>query len=550
MSGGLEPTRDDLLVEIALLRARLDEAEQTLAALRNGEVDAIVVGEDVFVLESAQAASNRLGGSVLAQMDDAVIALDDQARVIYLNAAAQRSYGQDASVALGRPRDGLFTEAWPAEGDEAAVQDALRRHGTARYRSLHRKIDGSQVHVESAVSRLVAPEGEAMGLLYVVRDVTERERADLALREADRRKDEFLATLAHELRNPLAPIRSSLQIMRMADDAEAQAHARAMIERQVSQMVHLVDDLLDVGRITQGKVELRRERIDLSRAIQAAVETSLPVIDASRHALSLEMPDEPVVVDGDMTRLTQVVANLLNNAAKYTAAGGEIGVSLRREGEVAVVAVRDSGIGIPSDMLPRVFELFTQVDRAQERSQGGLGIGLALVKRLVEMHGGSVAATSEGAGLGSTFTLRLPALAATEHASPVAPPADMAVRAAHSGPRVLVVDDNPDGADSLAMMLSLLGCEVEVGRDGLAAVRLAESFLPRLILLDIGLPGIDGHEAGRRIRQAPWGRDLRLVALTGWGQDDDRRQSREAGFDEHLVKPIEIEALQRLIDGL
>jgi PAS domain S-box-containing protein len=483
-----------------------------------------------------------------------VVALDDDDRVIYMNAAAERAYGVTASVALGRPREVLFEEAWLAPEDEGVFMDALQRADSSRYRSLHRKTGGHEVHVESAVSRLIGVDGVPMGLLHVIRDVTERERADAALREADRRKDEFLATLAHELRNPLAPIRSSLQVMRLSADPDAHRQARSMIERQVSQMVHLVDDLLDVGRITQGKVELRRQRIDLTRAIHAAIETSTPVIDASGHALDLRLPrDGAVMVDGDMTRLTQVVANLLNNAAKYTGAGGRITLSLSREtgdvGETAVIAVQDSGIGIPAAMLPRVFEMFTQVDRAQERSQGGLGIGLALVQRLVEMHGGTVDAASEGKGRGSTFTIRLPALASRQDDALPAPlPVDMPVGAPRSGPRVLVVDDNPDGAESLALMLSLLGCDACIGRDGLEAVRLAESFRPDLILLDIGLPLIDGHEAGRRIRQADWSRGVTLVALTGWGQDEDRRKSREAGFDEHLVKPIELEALQRLVE--
>jgi signal transduction histidine kinase len=370
------------------------------------------------------------------------------------------------------------------------------------------------------------------------------------LREADRRKDEFLATLAHELRNPLAPIRNGLQILRLGrGNHQAEEQARGLIERQVQQMVRLIDDLLDLSRISRGKIELRRERIDLAAAVQSAVETSRPLIEQSGHALTLSLPAEPVFVDADVTRLAQVFANLLNNAAKYTQrGGGDIRLSVEPLGREVAVSVRDNGVGIPAPMLPQVFEMFTQVDRSLERTQGGLGIGLSIVKRLVEMHGGTVEAHSEGRGQGSEFVVRLPALTpAAEEPGPRSDgeePAGAPVRR-----RILVADDNVDAAASLAMMLEFMGNEVRTAHDGVAAVEAAAAFRPDVILLDIGMPRLNGYDACRRIREQPWGRGIAIAALTGWGQEEDKRQSREAGFDHHLVKPVEPAALERLLAG-
>ena len=375
-------------------------------------------------------------------------------------------------------------------------------------------------------------------------EMAERQAAEAALREADRRKDEFLATLAHELRNPLAPIRTGLQILQLAgEDRAAAERARAMMERQLRHMVRLIDDLLDVSRISRGKIELRRERLDLAAAVGAAVETSRPLLEESGQELTVELPAEPVWMDGDMTRLAQVFANLLNNAAKYTPRGGHVRLSARREGEAAVVEVRDDGLGIPADQLEAVFGMFTQVARPPGQSRGGLGIGLSIVRRLVEMHGGSVVAESAGAGTGSTFTVRLPALAAPPE--PAADPGGGV--AAAGGRRVLVADDNEDAAAALAMVLGLMGYEVHTARDGQEAVEAAEAFRPEVILLDIGMPRLDGYEACRRIRGTTWGRGTQVVALTGWGQEEDRRRSREAGFDRHLVKPVEPAVLLELL---
>jgi PAS domain S-box-containing protein len=375
----------------------------------------------------------------------------------------------------------------------------------------------------------------------------ERRRAEEALREADRRKDEFLATLAHELRNPLAPMRNALQVMQLAGgDVSAVAAAREMMERQMRHMVRLVDDLLDVSRITRGKLELRRQRVDLGAVLRTAVETSRPLIEAAGHALTTTLPPQPLFVDGDPVRLAQVFANLLNNAAKYTEPGGQIWLTAERQGSDAFVSVRDTGLGIPPEMLGTVFELFTQVDRTLEKAQGGLGIGLTLVRRLTEMHGGSVEARSEGPGRGSEFVVRLPVVLA----GPARDEGPAGGAGESSRRRILVVDDNRDSAMSLALMLQLMGNEVRTAHDGLEAVQAAEVFRPDVGLLDIGLPRLNGYDAARRIRSQPWGRDVVLIAVTGWGQEDDRRRSKEAGFNFHMVKPVEPAALEKLLAGL
>jgi signal transduction histidine kinase len=385
----------------------------------------------------------------------------------------------------------------------------------------------------------------------------ENARLVLELRQADRRKDEFLAMLAHELRNPLAPIRNALEILRLrgvgAHD-EAAGQAWDMVERQTGHLSRLVDDLLDVSRITRGKINLERAPVEVGEVVRRAVETSRPVIEARRHKLDVRMPPRLVWVEGDLTRLAQVVLNLLNNAAKYTEEGGHITLTLDapapedgRPAEV-VLRVRDTGVGIPPEMLPRVFDLFTQVDRTLDRSQGGLGIGLTLVRRLVEMHGGRAEAHSEGAGKGSEFVVRLPALAGAVPA----PRTDAEGAAEPAGPprRILVVDDNLDSAHSLATLLRLFGNEVLEAHDGAAALEAAGAFRPDVAILDIGLPGMDGYELARRLRRLPGLEHVRLAALTGYGSEQDRRRSRAAGFDDHLVKPVELETLQAFLNGV
>jgi PAS domain S-box-containing protein len=395
------------------------------------------------------------------------------------------------------------------------------------------------------------PSSEEMRLVDILTRTAgvgvERRRAEEALREADRRKDEFLATMAHELRNPLAPMRNALQIIQMAgSDAAAVAQAREMLERQMRHMVRLVDDLLDVSRITRGKLDLRKQRVDLAAVVHTAVETSRPLIEAAGHHLSITLPPQPVFVDGDPVRLAQVFANLLNNAAKYTERGGKIWLTVGRQRSDVVVSVRDTGLGIPREMLGKVFELFTQVDRTLEKAQGGLGIGLTLVRRLTEMHGGSVEARSGGCGHGSEFTVRMPAIL-------IVPARDEGAEeetTSSSGRRILVVDDNRDSALSLGMLLQLMGNRVRTAHDGLEAVQAAENFRPDVVLLDLGLPKLNGYEVARHIRGQPWGGDIVLIAVTGWGQEEDRRRSMAAGFNLHMVKPLEPAALEKVLANL
>jgi signal transduction histidine kinase len=384
------------------------------------------------------------------------------------------------------------------------------------------------------------------------------------LKDEARRKDEFLAMLAHELRNPLAPVRNALEIMKMPQASEDNVlQAREMMERQLHHLIRLVDDLLDVSRIMRNRIELRKEKVDLATVFARAVETAQSAIDAQGHELHVSLPPEPIVLEGDLVRLAQVVSNLLLNAAKYTDQAGHIWLDGQRDGQEAVMRVRDTGIGIDPALLPEVFDLFVQSDRSLARSQGGLGIGLTLVKRLVELHGGSVTASSPasprqiGGGAkscGSEFVVRVPAVDAA-----VAPPDKVTAVAkrnkegmhrAKTPRRVLIVDDNVDAADSAAMLLRFLGHEVEMAHDGIAALAAASAFHPDVALLDIGLPGMDGYDLAKQLRARPEHRNMLLIALTGYGKEEDRRMSVEAGFDRHLIKPVDPAAMARLLaDG-
>ncbi len=406
--------------------------------------------------------------------------------------------------------------------------------------------DGNAVSLYEYASPLFDEAGRVRGCLGVFIDLTDRKRAEKALKDADRRKDEFLATLAHELRNPLAPIRNGLHFLRLqGHEGEAADRIHDMMERQVSHMVRLVDDLLEVSRITRGKIELRKERVDLADVVRSAIETARPLVEVGRHRLEIDLPTDPLEVEADPIRLAQVFANLLNNAAKYTEEKGRIWLNAHQQGNDAVISVRDNGVGIRSDLLPQVFEMFTQVDRATGRAQGGLGIGLALVRSLVELHGGHVEARSEGLGKGSEFVVQIPL--AVNHSADAAL-AQEQTSARLSPLRILVVDDNRDAADSLGMLLEALGAEACVVYDGPTALQAFQSSRPAALLLDIGMPGMDGYEVARRIRKQS--RDVTLIALTGWGQEEDHRRSRAAGCDYHLTKPADIDALQTLLESL
>ena len=384
---------------------------------------------------------------------------------------------------------------------------------------------------------------------YQIRDqIAQLTEAEQALRRADQRKDTFLATLAHELRNPLAPIRTGVQLLRYESvDAAQQQQVRAMIERQIGQLVTLIDQLLDVSRITTGKIVLQRAPLDLRDAVQLAVESTQPLVAAAGHHFDVRVPPQPVRVVADATRIAQSVGNLLHNAAKYTPEGGHIALDLRAEAGEAVVQVRDDGAGIPAEMQPRVFDMFTQVDRTLQRAQGGLGIGLSLVRSLVDLHGGRVTVYSEGIDRGSTFTIRLPLAEVDEAAPPASDPA-LAPAGADQGLRVLIIDDNHDAADSLAQLLEALGHRAEARYDGPSALAAAAGLRPHLVLCDLGLPGMDGFEIAARLRADHRFDTTRLVAVTGWGAEQDQRRSRRAGFDAHLTKPVGLDALAALLE--
>lgn len=448
---------------------------------------------------------------------------------------------RQAAIAAIHPED--------LDGLRAGLGDAVRRRedysGDFRFRHAR---TGEWRWMGVRARAVYGPDGRPTMVYGLGIDITEQRRAVEALQEADRRKDEFLATLSHELRNPLAPISSGLHILRTAGpESKAAAQAREIMERQVGQMVRLVDDLLDVARVTTGKVELRCEALDLAEAVRDAVETSRPLIAAAGQELLVTWPPAPVYVKADRTRLAQVFANLLNNSAKYSARGQQIAISLERVGAQAVVSVRDAGVGIDSDTLPRVFDMFRQGDRLDTRSRGGLGIGLFIVKRIVEMHSGSVDALSDGIGHGSEFVIRIPVWEGAVETYPARVPA-----AASEAPpmRILVVDDNEDAAEALAAMLAIDGHETRLAYDGPEAMREAETFKPDVVFLDIGLPTLDGHETARRIRREPWGKGMTLIALTGWGQREDRERSTDAGFNHHLVKPADPALVAQLLSAV
>jgi len=377
-------------------------------------------------------------------------------------------------------------------------------------------------------------------------EVTERKQAEQVLQDANRAKDEFIATLAHELRNPLAPIRTGLEILKKdTGNGPASQRARATMERQLAHMIRLIDDLLDISRINSGKIHLEVTRLTVREVVDTAVEISRPAIAAGRHELRLELPEHDIELMGDPTRLAQALGNLLNNAAKYTPAGGSILLRVRQDDSVAVIEVEDNGVGIPQGMLESIFSLFAQVGKTIDRSQGGLGIGLYLVRSLVGLHGGTVTATSAGQGEGSRFTVRLPCLPQLEPAPPPQPAPSAPAEA--TGLKVLLVDDNVDAAETLGIVLEMAGCQVRTVHDGLAVLPTAQEFGPEVVLLDIGLPGMNGYEAAVQLRQQPRFRETLLVAITGWGGEQDRRRAQEAGFDHHLTKPVDFGELEPLL---
>ena len=533
----------------------IDDSAAPMLDESGAPVGVVLVFRDVTERRRDEEAQARLA-AIVESSHDAIISKTLDSTIRTWNAGAERLFGYKAEEAVGQsitliiPPDRLNEE-------KEILSRISRGERIEHYETVRMAKDGRRIDISLTISPIRDAEGHIIGASKIARDVTERRQSEEALREAmealreaDRRKNEFLALLAHELRNPLAPLRNGLQVMRLASGNEnVIAKTRDMMDRQLSHMVRLIDDLLDISRIGSNKMELRRSRVLLADIVSSAVETARPALDAAGLELRVSLPPEPVHLNADLTRLAQVFGNLLNNSAKYTERGGRVRLTAKRAGDEISVAVQDTGIGIPAYALSTIFDLFSQVDRSIERSTGGLGIGLALVKGLIEMHGGTVEAESPGQDQGSTFTVRLPILE-NRPVPPARIPAGERRDSSGSKRRILVVDDNLDSAESMTMMLQLLENEVRTAHDGLTAVELAEQFRPQVILMDIGMPNLNGYEATQRIREQPWGHGVVIIALTGWGQEEDRTRSKEAGCDGHMVKPVNLPDLEKLLENL
>ncbi|GLI95396.1 ATP-binding protein [Methylocystis echinoides] len=517
-------------------------------AVRGG-VAAFIDVSDRNQTERALRESEEFNRTIIDCSPDCVKVLDLDGRLLMINEAGCRLLEIDAAASLyGRD----WRTIWPrlAANEAGDVLEQAKAGRTLHFEELHTTFKGTQKWWDVIMTPVRGSDGSVVRILSVSRDITERKRAEDALREADRRKDEFLATLAHELRNPLAAIANAVNVLKKSqhggDGSAAGPTPKllAMTENQIGHLVRLVDDLLEVSRITSGKIELKKQPIDLAAVVRQAHETTRTLIQAGRHHVGLMLPDEPLIVDGDPVRLAQIFTNLFSNAAKYTPADGRIGVSMERTQDMCVVRITDTGVGIPADMLSRIFELFTQVDRTVGRSQGGIGLGLTLARRLVELHGGDIEARSEGVGRGSEFIVRLPLIA-------ILPPHEISTDAAISQKfpvrRVLVVDDDSTVADSLAMLLEAMGVAVRTAYSGAEALRAIPVLRPHLAFIDIGMPGMDGYETARCIRKLADGKNLILAALSGWGRSEDRKRGEEAGFDRHYVKPIEVAEIEELL---
>jgi PAS domain S-box-containing protein len=525
--GGIQAGADDYLVKpfsARELQARVSGHLQ-MARLRREASEALRKSHEQFQ-------------TVFDVAPVGICLMDNELRIRQINPKARPIF-EEIELTPGRNIAEVLHVSWRHEYVEEIVARLRHTLATGEPYLAHERVeerrDGKPAqYYDWQLHRVILPDG-SYGVVCYFNDVTNHLKARRALAEADRRKDEFLATLAHELRNPLFPLRNGLEIMKRANGDEATTREmQEVMERQLSALIRLVDDLLDVNRINRGKVELRKSPVALESAIQQAMETSQPLIDAGGHRLAVNMPAEPLFVMGDLTRLAQVFSNILNNAAKHSQGPGHIGLTVTRDGACVIVSVRDTGLGIPPSMLHRVFDLFTQTHRSPDRPRGGLGVGLSLVKGLVELHGGSVEARSAGEGKGSEFIVRLPLLGEGVAGDAMIPGV---TRPASEQRRILVVDDDVDAAISVATLLRLFGNETRTAHDGLEGIALAESYRPDVIVLDVGMPTLDGYETARRIREEPWGKDVALIAITGWGREEDRRRSREAGFDYHLIKP-------------
>lgn len=522
--------RDELRVLLATNAQLLNQTRQNAEALKQSQSELQKINDNT---------------------PDIIVRFDHRLRQVYVNKAASSLFSLPTESILGKTMGQLGFPNSFCNVIENAVRDVFESRTVCHVEVTRETEAGTQFFSSRLMPELSDDGAKVEHVLSVTHDITDRKHAEEVLKEADRRKDEFIATLAHELRNPLAPIRNAIELLKLHTHTESGDlnTIRELMDRQVHHLTRLVDDLLEISRITQGKLELRKDRILLTGVVENAIESARPIIESASHTFALSVPKEPIWLDADATRLSQVFTNLLNNSAKYTPKGGKIWMNVRQYGSEVEIAVSDNGIGIPTEHLGRVFKMFSQVTPAIERSQGGLGIGLALVKGLVELHDGYIEAFSGGEGQGSKFVVRLPVSKSDslEEGQSIDLQSDSTD---HNPFKVLVVDDNCDAANSLAMLLQLLGHETMVSHDPIEALAIAEYSRPQLILLDIGLPRVSGYEVARRIRSQNWGKKVTLIAQSGWGQEEDKQRANDAGFDHHMTKPIDHKHLTDLLNSI
>jgi PAS domain S-box-containing protein len=520
----------------------IDDSAAPILDDRGRVVGIVLVFRDVTGKRRAEELKERLA-AIVESSDDIIVSKTLDGIITSWNKGAQRILGYSADEVIGRHVSMLLPPDHP-EDVTRILGEVRRGRRVDHYETRRRRKDGRIIDVSLTVSPIRDAEGQVIGASKIGRNITVQKLIEAERLEADRRKDEFLAMLAHELRNPLASINNAVQLFGRLETEEDLEWAKDVVQRQVKHLARLIDDLLDVSRITRGKIGLRKEHLNLSPIVSSALEAVRPLIEERKHELNVSLAAGALRLEADALRLEQILVNLLTNAAKFTDAGGRIWLTASHERDNILIKVRDTGVGITPELLPRIFDLFTQGDRSSARSEGGLGIGLTLVQKLAQMHGGDVIAVSGGAGQGSEFMVRLPALKDSAAQRPT--PKTTLPRVARQSSRILVVDDNADTAKGLGRLLTLLGHEVQLAYDGRAAIELARSHRPEIVLLDIGLPGMDGYEVVKRLRTEGCGGSL-IIAVSGYGQEEDRRRSRQAGFDHHLVKPVDYDALMSLL---
>ena len=524
-------------------RMPIDDSGAPVRLASRELIGIVVVFRDVSERKRAEHERAWLA-AIVDSTDDAIVSKTLDGIVTSWNPGASSLFGYQPAEIVGKP----ITTIIPPElhSEEVEILARLRRgERVDHYETVRVAKDGRRIDISLTISPIRGEDGTIIGASKIARDVTQRKRTERLLREADQQKDEFLATLAHELRNPLAPICAAAELLKNAKSLAPELRAAtAILERQSRHMTHLVDDLLDISRITSGRIRLQQETVELGELVKAVIETHRQSAETARHQVSLSFAGAPIHVNGDRVRLTQIVSNILHNAIKYTPPGGRIEIALRTQGQDAVVSIRDNGMGIPAEKLDHIFEPFAQLATSYEHGDGGLGIGLTLTRKLVELHGGRIEARSAGRGMGTEFVIHLAAIAAAP-ATLASTPRKYSDASATC--RVLIADDNHDAAVSLSLLLQAMGHETRVVHDGLEALEQAESFEPDVVLLDLGMPRLDGYETARRMRARPWAADTQIVAVTGWGQEADRQRAKEAGFHRHLVKPVDLEALRQIM---